>query len=151
MTQPVVQAPETRGSAALRIANMSARREDRAGAMRDFIAGSQFDVLAMDLLSDVALVRLADEVAAGGDGFETTFLTQLEYAVDMVAGRGVTIVTNAGALAPEALAAKVSELLASRGADIAVSWIDAGVCTPDQIAGQVPSDEPAPKIATTGW
>ena len=151
MSQPVAQAPQARGDAALRIANMSARREDRAGAMRDFIAGSQFDVLAMDLLSDVAMVRLAEEVSVGGDGFETTFLTQLEYAVDMVAGRGVTIVTNAGALAPETLAAKVSELLAARGTDIAVSWIDAGECTPDQLAGQVPAGEPEPKVATVSY
>lgn len=151
MTQPVAQAPQASGTAALRIANMSARREDRAGAMRDFIAGSQFDVLAMDLLSDVAMVRLADEVSAGGDGFETTFLTQLEYAVDMVAGRGVTIVTNAGALAPEKLAGKVRELLAERGAYIAVSWIDAGQCTPDQLAGQVPAEEPEPKVATVSY
>lgn len=154
MTQPVAaapEAPETRGRAALRVANMSARREDRAGAMRDFIAGSQFDVLAMDLLSDVAMVRLADEVAGGGDGFETTFLTQLEHAVDVVAERGVTIVTNSGALAPETLAAKVTELLASRGVEIPVAWIDAGVCTPAQLAGQIPGGEPAPKLATVSY
>ncbi|WP_333619954.1 acyclic terpene utilization AtuA family protein [Dietzia sp.] len=114
------------GGKALRVANMSARREDRAGAMREFLSGAAFDVLAMDLLSDVAVVRLAGEAAAGGDGFEETFLTQLESAADLVAETGVSIVTNAGALAPEALAARVSALLTDRGIELPVAWIDSG-------------------------
>lgn len=128
------------GGRALRVANMSARREDRAEAMREFIAGSRFDVLAMDLLSDVALARLSDEVAAGRDGFEATFLTQIDSALDLVAETGVRIVTNAGALAPEVLAAKVAALAAERGVDLPIAWIDSGRYAPDGLGVPTSSD-----------
>lgn len=126
--------PGTGATRAVRVANMSARREDRATAMREIIAGSRFDVLAVDLLSDAAMARLAAEVAAGEPGYEHTFLTQLEHALDVVVERGVSIVTNSGALDPEALAAKVAELAAARGTELPVAWQDAGSLTVAQLA-----------------
>lgn len=127
-------APARAAGSAVRVANMSARREDRATAMQEIIAGSRFDVLAVDLLSDAAMARLAAEVSEGGPGYEHTFLTQLEHALDVVVERGVSIVTNSGALDPEALAGKVAELAAARGVELPVAWQDAGSLTTAQLA-----------------
>lgn len=121
------------GTAAVRVANMSARREDRASAMREIIAGSHFDVLAVDLLSDEAMVRLAAEVAAGGHGYEDTFVTQLKEALPEVAARNVRIVTNSGALDPSGLADKVASLVDVMGLKMAVAFHDAGALTQAQL------------------
>ena len=145
------------GTSQLRVANMSARRQDRASAMREIITGSRFDVLAVDLLSDELMARLAAEVAAGGNGYEETFLVQLDHALDDVAARGVRIVTNSGALDPNALAAKVASLVDAKGLSLAIAWHDPGVLSSEQLADPTgrqpfpPDLHTDPVAATVGY
>ncbi|HHX84007.1 MAG TPA: DUF1446 domain-containing protein, partial [Actinomycetales bacterium] len=89
----------------LRIGNVSASRGDRASATAEFLAAASLDVLALDMLSDEAVLERAEARAAGGPGYEPALLDQLELCLDRLGPGGVRIVTNAGALDPAGLAA----------------------------------------------
>ncbi|MBB1024308.1 acyclic terpene utilization AtuA family protein, partial [Dietzia sp. DQ12-76] len=87
----------------LRIGNVSASRGDRATATAEFLDAATLDVLALDMLSDEAVLELAGQRVAGGPGYERAAVVQIGECLDRLGAGGVRIVTNAGALDPEGL------------------------------------------------
>ncbi|WP_141764078.1 acyclic terpene utilization AtuA family protein, partial [Dietzia sp. HMSC21D01] len=72
----------------LRIGNVSASRTDRSSATAEFLAAASLDVLALDMLSDEAMLDLAEQRAAGGPGYERAALVQIGECLDRLgAGR----------------------------------------------------------------
>src|SRR5699024_8651971 len=113
----------------LRIESVSASRSDRPSATAECLAAATLDVLALDMLSDGAVLELARERTAGGTGYEPAVLDQLGRCLERIGTDGVRIVTNAGGLDPDGLAAALRELAAGRGVDLAVATVDAGDAT----------------------
>ncbi|MFL0578030.1 acyclic terpene utilization AtuA family protein [Dietzia sp. 179-F 9C3 NHS] len=113
----------------LRIGNVSASRGDRASATAEFLAAASLDVLALDMLSDEAVLERAEARAAGGPGYEPALLDQLELCLDRLGPGGVRIVTNAGALDPAGLAVALRERAAEAGVQLAVAAVDPGDVT----------------------
>ena len=113
----------------LRIGNVSASRTDRATATAEFLAAANLDVLALDMLSDEALLALAEQRDAGGTGYERAVVVQLGECLDRIGTGGVRIVTNAGALDPEGLARDLRAVAAEAGVELAVASVDSGDVT----------------------
>src|SRR5690625_1978171 len=113
----------------LRIGNVSASRADRASATAEFLSAATLDVLALDMLSDEAVLDLARQRAGGGPGYERAALEQLALCLDRIGPAGVRVVTNAGALDPEGLAAQLGALARDRGLELPVAWLDPGDVT----------------------
>ena len=113
----------------LRIGNVSASRGDRASATGEFLAAASLDVLALDMLSDEAMLERAAVRADGGPGYEPALLDQVVPCLDRIGRDGVRIVTNAGALDPEGLAAELRERAGAAGVELAVASVDAGDVT----------------------
>ncbi|MFD2393041.1 acyclic terpene utilization AtuA family protein [Dietzia aerolata] len=72
----------------LRIGNISASRADRATATAEFLAASTLDVVALDMLSDEAMLDLAAQRADGGPGYERTAVVQLRECLDLLGAVG---------------------------------------------------------------
>ncbi|WP_010541153.1 acyclic terpene utilization AtuA family protein [Dietzia alimentaria] len=113
----------------LRIGNVSASRADRATATAEFLAAATLDVLALDMLSDEAMLELAAQRAAGGPGYEGAALVQISECLDTLRAGGVRIVTNAGALDPRGLAAELREAARAAGMELDVACVDSGDVT----------------------
>ena len=86
----------------LRIGNVSASRTDRSSATAEFLAAASLDVLALDMLSDEAMLDLAEQRAAGGPGYERAALVQIGECLDRLgaggAGGGSTLTWWGGGL-----------------------------------------------------
>jgi hypothetical protein len=104
----------------LRIGNVSASRTDRATATAEFLGAASLDVLALDMLSDEAMLALAAARSGGGPGYEPAALVQLGECLDLIGAGGVRIVTNAGALDPEGLAVELRARASDAGIDLLV-------------------------------
>nr|WP_275585542.1 acyclic terpene utilization AtuA family protein [Blastococcus saxobsidens] len=95
----------------MRVANVSGFYGDRHSAMREMLDGGEIDVLTGDYLAELTMLILgrqrADDPSAG---YARTFLSQLEQSLGTALERGVRIVSNAGGLNPQGLAAAVTEL-----------------------------------------
>ncbi len=113
----------------LRIGNVSASRSDRVTAAAEFLAASTVDVLALDMLSDEAVLELAAQRAAGGPGYERTAVVQLAECLDQLASGDVRVVTNAGALDPEGLAEELRALARDAGIELPVASVASGDVT----------------------
>ncbi|GAA1724539.1 Protein of unknown function [Dietzia kunjamensis subsp. schimae] len=113
----------------LRIGNVSASRADRATATAEFLTAATLDVLALDMLSDEAMLELAGQRATGGPGYEAAALVQIGECLERLGAGGVRIVTNAGALDPEGLASALRELARESGVELAVASVDSGDVT----------------------
>lgn len=118
----------------LRIGNVSASRTDRDTATAEFLTAASLDVLALDMLSDEALLALAAGRARGGPGYEPAVLVQLGACLDRIGSGGVRIVTNAGALDPDGLAGALRSAAAEQGIELSVAAVDPGDVT-DRAAG----------------
>ena len=125
----------------LRIGNISASRTDRATATAEFLAASRLDVVALDMLSDEAMMDLAAHRAEGGPGYETAAVVQLRECLALLGGGSVDdddtatipgrvrVVTNAGALDPEGLAHELRALARDAGIDLPVASVVSGEVT----------------------
>lgn len=113
----------------LRIGNVSASRADRATAVAEFLDASTVDVLALDMLSDEAMLQLAAQRSEGGPGYERTAVVQLEQCLDLLGTGDVRVVTNAGALDPEGLAHELRALAREAGIELPVASVDSGEVT----------------------
>lgn len=113
----------------LRIGNVSASRPDRDTAVAEFLDASTVDVLALDMLSDEAMLHLAAQRADGGPGFERTAAVQLGHCLELLGAGDVRVVTNAGALDPEGLAHELRALARDAGIDLQVASVASGEVT----------------------
>lgn len=111
-------------SAPLRVANVSGFYGDRHAAMREMLEGGPVDVLTGDYLAELTMLILgrqkADDPSAG---YARSFLSQLEECLATALERGVRIVSNAGGLNPQGLAAAVTGLAERLGLEVRVATV----------------------------
>ncbi|WP_019631452.1 acyclic terpene utilization AtuA family protein [Actinomadura atramentaria] len=114
-----------RGTRPVRVANCSGFYGDRASALAEVVRGGPVDVVTGDYLAEVTMLVLAKARLKDPDaGYARTFLAQLDPVLEEIAERGIKVVVNAGGLNPAGLAAATRELLARRGVDLAVAYVD---------------------------
>jgi Acyclic terpene utilisation family protein AtuA len=116
----------------LRVANCSGFFGDRLSAAREMVDGGSIDVLTGDWLAELTMYILHKTRQRSG-GYARTFLQQLEDVLPTCLERGITIVSNAGGLNPEGLAAAVKELGRRQGVDVRVASVSG-----DDITARVP-------------
>jgi hypothetical protein len=116
----------------LRVANCSGFFGDRVSAAREMVEGGPIDVLTGDWLAELTMYILHKTRERSG-GFARTFLQQLEEVLPTCLERGITIVSNAGGLNPEGLAAAVQELARRQGVSVHVASVSG-----DDITARVP-------------
>ncbi len=109
-------------SGALRIANCSGFFGDRAHAAREMVEGGPIDVLTGDWLAELTMYILHKTRERSG-GYARTFLRELEEVLPTCIERGITVVSNAGGLHPEGLAAAVGELARRQGLGVHVASV----------------------------
>lgn len=109
----------------LLVGNCSGFYGDRLSAMREMLEGGPLDVLTGDYLAELTMLILGkDTMKDPSAGYARTHLRQLEECLGLAVERGVRIVSNAGGLNPAGLAAKVRELAAGLGLDVAVAHVE---------------------------
>ena len=113
----------------LRIGNCSGFFGDRAHAAREMVDGGPIDVLTGDWLAELTMYILHKTRERGG-GYARTFLRELEEVLPTCIERGITVVSNAGGLQPEGLAAAVTELARRQGLDVHVASVSGDDITP---------------------
>ncbi len=113
----------------LRVANCSGFFGDRAGAAREVVEGGPVDVLTGDWLAELTMYILHKTRQRSG-GFARTFLRELEAVLPTCVERGITVVSNAGGLDPEALAVAVRELGSRQGVEVRVASVSGDDVTP---------------------
>ena len=113
----------------LRIANCSGFFGDRTHAAREMVDGGPIDVLTGDWLAELTMYILHKTRERSG-GYARTFLRELEEVLPTCIERGITVVSNAGGLQPEALAAAVTELARRQGLDVHVASVSGDDITP---------------------
>src|SRR5436190_18618565 len=108
----------------IRIGNCSGFYGDRFAAMREMLEGGELDVLTGDYLAELTmLILFRTRLKHPDGGYATTFVRQLEDCLGLALERGVRIVSNAGGLNPAGLAARVREVAAGLGLDVAVAHV----------------------------
>ncbi len=113
----------------LRVANCSGFFGDRLSAAREMVEGGPIDVLTGDWLAELTMFILHKTRERSG-GYARTFLRELEEVLPACMERGITVVSNAGGLHPEALAAAVGELGRRQGVQVRVASISGDDITP---------------------
>ena len=109
----------------LRIANCSGFYGDRFSALREVVTGGPVDVVTGDYLAELTMLILFRSRAKDpARGYATTFLRQLEEVLGEVADRGISVVVNAGGLAPAACADAVRELADRLGVTVPVAHVE---------------------------
>ena len=111
-------------SAPLVVANCSGFYGDRLSAMREVLDGGPVDVVTGDYLAELTMLILGrQKLKDPAAGYARTFLTQLEDCLGTVLERGVRVVSNAGGLSPDGLAAAVAELGQRLGLPVRVATV----------------------------
>ncbi|MGY2002576.1 acyclic terpene utilization AtuA family protein [Blastococcus sp. SYSU DS1024] len=111
-------------TAPVRVANVSGFYGDRHSAMQEMLAGGDVDVLTGDYLAELTMLILGRQRAEDPTaGYARTFLSQLEECLGTALERGVRIVSNAGGLNPQGLAAAVTELGRRLGVPVRVATV----------------------------
>jgi len=114
-----------RGQRPIRVGNCSGFYGDRASAMADMARAGGIDVLTGDYLAEVTMLILGKaRVKDSSKGYATTFLHHLGGALEHLVAQGIRLVVNAGGLNPAGLADATRALVAGRGYDLRVSYID---------------------------
>ncbi|NKI43268.1 acyclic terpene utilization AtuA family protein [Streptomyces physcomitrii] len=109
----------------LRIGNASGFYGDRFEAMREMLTGGPLDVLTGDYLAELTMLILGrDRLRDSALGYAKTYLRQLEECLGIARERGVKLVSNAGGLAPAALAEEIRELAERLGLDVRVAHVE---------------------------
>ncbi|MDT5225990.1 MAG: hypothetical protein QOG19_3397 [Mycobacterium sp.] len=112
------------GHRPVRIGNCSGFYGDRASAMADMARAGGIDVITGDYLSEVTMLILGKARAKDSTkGYATTFLHQLDAALEHLVANRIRLVVNAGGLSPAGLVAATRELITRRGYDLRVSHI----------------------------
>ncbi len=115
---------------ALRVGNCSGFYGDRFSAMREMLDGGDLDGVDLDVLTGDYLAELTmlilgrDRLKDPARGYAKTYLRQLEDCLGSAVERGVTLVSNAGGLAPARLAAEIRALADRLGITVAVAHVE---------------------------
>lgn len=90
-----------RGRRPLRVGNCSGFYGDRASAMADMARAGGIDVLTGDYLAEVTMLILGKARAKDSTkGFATTFLQDLDAALEHLVANRIRLVVNAGGSTP---------------------------------------------------
>jgi hypothetical protein len=117
--------PPGRGQRPIRVGNCSGFYGDRASAMADMARAGGIDVLTGDYLAEVTMLILGKaRVKDSAKGYATTFLHHLAPALEHLVEHGIRLVVNAGGLNPAGLADATRAVVADRGHDLRVSYVD---------------------------
>ncbi|MRJ75770.1 acyclic terpene utilization AtuA family protein [Aeromicrobium sp. SMF47] len=109
----------------VRIGNCSGYYGDRLGAMREMLEGGDLDYLTGDYLAELTMLILGrDRMKDASLGYARTFVRQMTDSMALAKDRGVRIVANAGGLNPAGLAAKLREIAAEQGLEIAIAHVE---------------------------
>jgi hypothetical protein len=113
------------GTDRLRIGNCSGYYGDRLSAVRDLLEGGELDYITGDYLAELTMLILGKDVMRDPNlGYAKTFVTQMDDTMALAKEKGVKIVTNAGGLNPAGLAAKLKEIAAEQGLDVAIAHVE---------------------------
>ena len=83
------------------------------------------DVITGDYLAEVNLANDAEAYAKGeATGWMATCWDGIEKSIDLINEKRIKLVLNGGALNPKGLALKTHELVASKGLDLTVAWVE---------------------------
>ena len=93
------------------------------------VDGGPIDVLTGDWLAELTMYILHKTRERSG-GYARTFLRELEDVLPTCVERGITVVSNAGGLDPEGLAAAVRELARRQGLEVHVASVSGDDITP---------------------
>ncbi len=93
------------------------------------VEGGPIDVLTGDWLAELTMYILHKTRERSG-GYARTFLRELEEVLPTCLERGITVVSNAGGLHPEGLAAAVGELARRQGLEVRVASVSGDDITP---------------------
>jgi hypothetical protein len=106
------------------VANCSGFYGDRLAAMREQLDGGPVDVLTGDYLAELTMLILGRQKAKDpGAGYARSFVRQLADCLADALARGVRIVSNAGGLNPNGLAAAVHEVAGRLGVKVRVATV----------------------------
>jgi hypothetical protein len=109
----------------LRIGNCSGFYGDRFEAAQELVEGGPLDVLTGDYLAELTMLILwRGQQKRPGSGYARTFLSQMRDVLAPCVDRGITVVANAGGLAPAALADALRELAAELGIDARIAHVE---------------------------
>ncbi len=113
------------GPTPLIVGNASGFYGDRLSAVREMLTGGPLDVLTGDYLAELTMLILGRDRARNPDaGYARTFLRQLEESLGLARDHDVTLVTNAGGLAPARLADDIRTLADKLGLDVRVAHVE---------------------------
>jgi hypothetical protein len=112
-------------SSPLRVGNASAFYGDRFSAVREMLEGGALDVLTGDYLAELTMLILGrDRLKDPRAGYAKTFYRQMEECLALAIAKRVSIVVNAGGLAPAALADALRALAGRLGIAARVAHIE---------------------------
>ena len=113
----------------IRIANFSGMIGDYFEALHNAVHGEPVDVLVGDYLAELTMGRISENYLDAGrpeaiqDYYVSFFLKQISTELEEIQNRGLKVVTNAGAFAPEAMAQVIRDMIAERGLTLRVAHI----------------------------
>ena len=113
----------------IRIANFSGMIGDYFEAFRNAVHGEPVDVLVGDYLAELTMGRISESYIDAGrpeaiqDYYVSFFLKQISTELEEIQSRGLKVVTNAGAFAPDAMANVIRDMIAERGLKLRVAHI----------------------------
>ena len=131
----------------VRIASGAGFWGDYPDATGRLLSHGEFDYLQLEYLAEVTMGVLARLQESGRAGYATDFVDIVvdEY-VDTLLDREVTVVTNAGGVAPAACAQRVQELAAEQGRDPTIATVTGEELTAD--LDELRADPGLPNIET---
>jgi hypothetical protein len=107
---------------AIRIAAFAGFYGDRPDAFDEALA-SKPDVLIGDYLAELTMLVLKKVSARGGPGFAAGFVKDLSKHLDVIAERGIKVITNAGGLDPVGCAQAIARLCEEHGVNLKVAAV----------------------------
>jgi hypothetical protein len=109
----------------IRIANCSGFFGDRLSGAREMVDGGRIDVLTGDWLAELTMLILSRiRAKRPGQGFASTFVTQMEQVMGTCLDRGIKVVSNAGGLDPGGCADAVHEVADRIGLAPTIAYVD---------------------------
>src|SRR5579862_980254 len=110
----------------VRVANFSGFFGDRRGTARELLNGPDpIDVLTGDYLAELTMLILWKARQKDPQrGYAATFLDELSDVLGSCRERGIRVVTNAGGLNPQGLAAEVGGLAERLGIEVRVAVVE---------------------------
>ncbi|KAL4861633.1 hypothetical protein BDV12DRAFT_61801 [Aspergillus spectabilis] len=110
---------------AVRIANCSGAASDPGEHMYNQAKYGSVDVITGDYLAEVNLAEYAEAMSRGDHpGYAPTALDGIRLSLDLVAEKGIRIIINGGGLNPAGLAEETYKLVAAKGLNLTVAFVD---------------------------